>query len=218
MRLHLTPPSPRAVKVLAVLHQTGLDAEIVPVDLLGGEQFTAAFAALNPNRKMPVLEDDGFVLWESNAIIQYLAAKAGNDRLWPSDPRRQADVSRWQCWELAHWGPACGTLVFERFVKQLFGHGDPNPVEVARGEDEFRRCAEVLNGHLRTHDWLAGDGATLADVSVGAWLAYVEHYPAAPYGAVLDWYARLASIPAWRRALPPPRPVSENVVRSSAAV
>ncbi|HLY36896.1 MAG TPA: glutathione S-transferase family protein [Candidatus Binatia bacterium] len=218
MKLHLTAPSPRAIKVLAVLHQTGLEAQVVSVDLLGGEQLRPAFAALNPNRKMPVLEDDGFVLWESNAITQYLAAKAADERLWPSDPRRQANVSRWQCWELAHWGPACATLVFERFVKQLFGQGDPNPVEVARGEEEFHRCAEILNGQLRTHDWLAGDDATLADVSVGAWLVYVQHYPAAPYGALLDWYARLSSIPAWRRALPAPPSTIGDVIRSSAAV
>jgi len=77
-------------------------------------------------------------------IIQYLAAKTGDHGLWPSEPKRQADVSRWQCWELAHWGPACGTLVFERFVKKFFGQGDPNPTEVARGEEEFHRFAEVL--------------------------------------------------------------------------
>ena len=83
MKVHVAPPSPRAIKVLAVLHHLGLEPEIALVDLVGGEQFKPAFVALNPNRKMPVLEDDGFVLWESNAIIQYLAAKAGDERLWP---------------------------------------------------------------------------------------------------------------------------------------
>src|SRR5262245_12946848 len=112
MKIHIAPPSPRAIRVLAVVHHLGLDTDIKLVDLVGGEHMKPEFAALNPNRKMPVLEDDGFVLWESNAIMQYLAARQGDRTLWPSDPRRQADVSRWQCWELAHWGPACGTLVF----------------------------------------------------------------------------------------------------------
>lgn len=202
MKLHLTPPSPRAIRVLAVLHHLGIDADIELVDLVGGQHMRPEFAALNPNRKMPVLEDDGFILWESNAIMQYVAARTGDRALWPSEPRRQADVSRWQCWELAHWGPACGTLVFERFVKKFFGQGDPNPVEVARGEEEFHRHADVLNGHLGRRDWLVGNAATLADFTVGSWLVYAQYYPVERYQAILRWYGRLAELPAWRKALP----------------
>src|SRR5882724_9281579 len=170
IRLHVFPPSPNAIKVIAAAHHLGIEFEPRIVDLTKGEQQKPEFVALNPNRKMPVLEEDGFVLWESNAILQYLAAKRADHGLWPSEPRRQADVSRWQCWELAHWGPACGTLVFERFVKRFFGQGDPNPAEVARGEEEFHRYAEVLNQHLRHRDWLVGSTVTLADITVDAWL------------------------------------------------
>src|SRR5215470_6583672 len=127
MKLHVTPPSPNAIKVLAVRGLLGLDAEIKFVDLRNGENHTAAFAALNPNRKMPVMEDDGFVLWESNAIIQYLAGKKPGTALWPSDAKRQADVGGWQCWELAHGGPACGAVVVERFGEEVFGQGAPDP-------------------------------------------------------------------------------------------
>src|SRR5262249_12957504 len=112
MKLYATPPSPRAFKVVAVAHHLGLEPEMVFVDLLNGDHMKPEFAALNPNRKMPVLEDDGFVLWESNAIMQYLASKKPASGLWPTDPRHQADVSRWQCWDLAHWERACGTLVY----------------------------------------------------------------------------------------------------------
>ncbi len=208
MRAYLTPPSPRAIKVLAVMHHLELEPEIALVDLIGGENLKPEFTALNPNRKMPVLEDDGFILWESNAITQYLASKKRDQHLWPAEPRAQADVSRWQCWELSHWSPACATLVFERFVKKLFGQGDPNPVEVARGEAEFHRYAEVLNGHLRDRDWLVGREVTLADISVGAWLVYAEHYPIVPYRAILTWYERLLSLPAWSKAMPVPPPAT----------
>ena len=165
------------------------------------------FAALNPNRKMPVLEDDGFLLWESNAIMQYLASKrpeAGSGRRTPG----QADVSRWQCWELAHWERACGTLVFERFVKGRFGQGDPDPGEVARGERDFHQVAQVLDHHLRGRDWLVGRGLTLADVSVGAWLTVAQYgrYPMAEYKEIARWYRGLEALPAWQRAtVPPPR-------------
>jgi glutathione S-transferase len=158
MKLHVTPPSPRAFKVVATLHHLGLDAELAIVNLLNGDQMRPEFAALNPNRRMPVLEDDGFVLWESNAIMQYLASKRPEAGLWPSEARRQADVSRWQCWELAHWERACGTLVFERFVKGRFGQGDPDPDEVARGERDFHQVAQILDQHLRGCEWLVEGG------------------------------------------------------------
>src|SRR5438128_1431894 len=126
MRLHVFPPSPRAIKVMGLVNHLGLDCEMRIVDLLKGEQQKPEFTALNPNKKMPVLDDNGFVLWESNAILQYLASKQPASGLWPSDPQRQADVSRWQFWDMAHWDPACAILVFERVVKNLSGQGDPD--------------------------------------------------------------------------------------------
>src|SRR5262249_49589919 len=105
IKLHVAPPSPRPFKVLAVARHLGLDFELCPVDLLNGAHLRPEFAALNPNRKMPVLEDDGFVLWESNAITQYLASKKPESGLLPSDPRKRADVSRWQFWARPHLAP-----------------------------------------------------------------------------------------------------------------
>ena len=85
MKLHVFPPSPRALKVRALVRHLDLEVEECLVDLFKGEQRSAAYAALNPNMRMPVLEDGDFVLWESNAILQYLAAKRPESGLWPSD-------------------------------------------------------------------------------------------------------------------------------------
>ena len=137
MRLHVFPPSPRATKVTALANHLGLDCEPRLVDLFKGEQHGPGFAALNPNERMPVLEDEGFVLWESNAILYYLAAKKPQSGLWPSDARGQADVLRWHSWEAAHWFPACAILAFERVLKKLTGQGEPNPDEVAKGEKQY---------------------------------------------------------------------------------
>jgi glutathione S-transferase len=209
MKLHVTPPSPRAFKVVAVMHHLGLEPELAILDLVKGDQMKPEFIALNPNHRMPVLEDDGLVLWESNAIMQYLASKRPESGLWPSDPVRQADVSRWQCWELAHWEPACATLLFERFVKQLLGQGDPDPNEVARGERQFHEFAQVLDQHLRGRDWLVGGATTLADFSVGCWLtcAQLGQYPVSGHREIGRWHRGLESLPAWQRSIvTPPRP------------
>ena len=159
MKLHVFPPSPRATKVTALANHLGLECELHVVDLFKGEQHQPGFAALNPNERMPVLEDDGFVLWESNAILHYLASKKPGSGLWPSDAKGQADVLRWHSWEAAHWFPACAILAFEHLIKKITGQGEPNPQEVARGEEQFHRHAKVLNAHLRGRKWLVGNDA-----------------------------------------------------------
>ncbi len=208
MRLHVFPPSPNAIEVLAAAHLLELPFETVRVDLFKGEQKGRAFTALNPNQKMPVLEDDGFVLWESNAILQYLATKRPERGLWPTDPRRQADVARWQFWQTAHWGPTCATYVFERVVKRLMALGPPNDAEVTRIMPEFQRYAGVLNGRLRDRPWVAGDALTVADVSLAAWMVYADEagYPLDAYPEIARWYAALAALPGWQRALPSETP------------
>lgn len=205
MKLYVFPPSPNAVRVLLTAHHLGLEVEIEPIDLLKGDQRTPEFTRRNPNQKMPVLEDGDFLLWESNAIMQYLASKKPESGLWPTDPRKQADVSRWQCWQLAHWGPACGNLIFENFVKGFTGQGDPDPEAVKKGEEEFHKYARVLDGSLAGRRCLVGDSLTLADLSVGTGLHYakVGKYPMEGYGEIRRWQAGLEKLPAWTKAAPP---------------
>lgn len=203
MRLHVFPPSPRATKVIALVHHLGIDCELCPIHLFKGEQNAPEFVALNPNKRMPVLEDDGFVLWESNAILHYLATKKLDSGLWPSDAKGQADVLRWLSWEGAHWTPACTPMAFERVVKKLAGLGDPDPTEVARGEKLFHQFAEVLNAHLKGRKWLLGNTLTIADFAIGAPMTMAEpgQFPLANYPEITRWYAALAALPGWKKAV-----------------
>jgi glutathione S-transferase len=202
LRLHVFPPSPRAFKVLVVAHHLGIDYEFVLCDLTKGDQKSAAYAALNPNQRMPSLEDGDFTLWESNAIVQYLAAKKPESGLLPADERRRADVARWQFWESTTWDPACAILVFERAVKRFFGGGAPDPVEVEKGLQRFHRAAKVLDAHLRGRTYVCCDRLTLADFALAADLTMAEpaQLPLEDYGEVRRWAGRLAELPAWQRA------------------
>jgi glutathione S-transferase len=207
IKLHVAPPSPRAFKVLAIARHLGLAFELCPVDLLNGDQLRPDFTRLNPNQKMPVLEDDGFVLWESNAIALYLATKNPEGGLLPSTPRDQADVTRWQFWDSAHWDPACATLVFERVVKKILNQGEPAPSQVEKGEAEVRRFARVLNTWLSGRRFLCGDRLSVADFAIGSWLNYAQPagYPIHDFREIKRWYAGLMELPAWRESmvLPP---------------
>jgi glutathione S-transferase len=152
---------------------------------------------------MPVLEEDGFCLWESNAIIQYLATKKPELGLLPKDERARADVSRWQFWESAHWDSACATLIFERFVKGLFGRGAADPIEVEKGLTNFNRAAKVLDQHLKGRNFLCGDRLSVADFSIGAplILAGPAQFPLDDFPEIRRWYAQLAALPAWQKTL-----------------
>jgi glutathione S-transferase len=207
MKLHVFPPSPRALKVRALVRHLNLEVEECLVDLFKGEQRAPAYAALNPNMRMPVLEDGDYVLWESNAILQYLAAQKPESGLWPSDIRGQADVSRWLNWESAHWSPACTPYAFERVVKKLAGLGDPNPAEIARGDQLFHPAANALNALLRGKKWLLGDRLTIADFGVATGMVFADaaQFPLEKYDEIVRWYDGFRALPAWQKSLIPPQ-------------
>lgn len=203
MKLHYHPISHNCRRVLATIYEVGRDdVELALVDLFNGEHKTPEFLKLNPNGKVPVLEDGDFALWESTAIMQYLS---GDSTLWPATKARY-DIIRWQVWAVGHWGPPIGKVVFERLVKKVVGAGEPDEAKVAEGLEEFQQFASVLNGCLEGRDWLVGDGITLADYSVAANLTYA---PAVgieiePFSNISHWYDAIQERDAWQRSAPPP--------------
>lgn len=204
MKLYYHPASSpsRTARMTAAL--LGLELELELVDLFGGANRTREYLALNPNGLVPTLVDDGFVLWESNAIAQYLASKRATPELFPDDPQLRADVTRWQCWELEHWKRATQAIAFERVFKRLKGLA-PDPAALERGTAEFHRFAAVLDGQLARRDHLVGERLTLADVAVASGLTYatVAAFPLDGYPHLQRWAASIARLDAWQRTAPP---------------
>jgi glutathione S-transferase len=206
MRLYGFPPSPNTWKVRAVAAHIGLPLELEFVDLSKGQQQTPEYLALNPTGRAPVLVDGDFILWESTAIMQYLADRTPN-RLWPNDARDRADIMRWQSWQLVHWDKeGCEPLIIERLVKKFLNLGPPEMAVVAKGMESFNREARVLDAHLAKQSYLVGTEVTLADFSVAAPLFYAKEaeLPVAPYQHLQDWFARVSALPAWRDTAPAP--------------
>ncbi len=204
IELYVFPPSPRAFKVMAVANHLGLDWTLRMIDLRKGDQKTPQYAALNPNMRMPTLKEGDYVLWESNAIAQYLAAKRPDSGLWPKDESARRDVTRWQFWDLAHWDPACAVFAFEYVAKPLMlGVNEPDMAAIAKGTESFHRAAKVLDGQLKDRKFVTGDTLTLADFSLGAAmnLAAMAHYPLESYGEIKRWFSVLSALPAWQRTL-----------------
>lgn len=204
MKLYHFPISPNSRRVIAVLHHLGLECELQVVDLLKGEQMQPEFLTLNPNHMIPTLVDGDFVLWESNAIMQYLCAKVSDNLLYPANPVVKADISRWQFWQTAHFGRACGVFIFEYIVKEALKLGEPDAGELAKASENFRRFADILEAHLKGRDWMVGEHVTLADFSVGSFLDLAEtaHYPLEAYVEIPRWYAAIEQLPAWKSSAP----------------
>ncbi len=208
MKLYYHPNSPNCVNVLATANHLGVQLDLQLVDLLKGAQKDPAYLSLNPNGRVPTLADGDFMLWESNAIMQYIAGKKPGNSLWPIDDRVRADISRWQFWQAFHWTRATGTLVWENMVKRLLGAGGPDPNKIKEGEDLFHALAAVLDSHLKSRSYLVGHEPTLADFSVAAPLVYAQpaRFPLDKYGEIRAWYGRIENLDAWKKALPPRMP------------
>ena len=189
MKLYDFAPSPNCRKVRAVAYELGLKLEYVPVDLIRGETRAAAFVEKNPNGRLPLLEDGELLLWESSAIIAYLAAGSS---LLPAAPKERAEVDRWIAWQLAHLGPAIRKVAFERVVKKLTGRGAPDEAQIAAGTEEFGELSAVLDRSLGDKAFLAGP-LTIAD------FALASHYSitascgldVTPHQRVNAWLGRM---------------------------
>ena len=203
MRYYYHPVSSNCRKCTAVLDLLGVTAERLVVDLPGGEQLRPDFLAINPNGKVPALVDGGRAIWESNAIIIYLAEREDSD-LWPAGERR-LDILKWMFWEQGHLMTAAGVPFFQRVLKPTLGLGAPDEQRVTEALASFRRLAKVLDGHFAGHAFLVGDGLTLADLAVAGNFSYADPggLPVGEFANLTRWLGELDRIPAWRDNAPP---------------
>jgi glutathione S-transferase len=203
LKIHAFPLSPRSFKVLWTAHHANVPFELKLVDFTTNAQNDPAFLALNPNGRAPVIDDDGYVLWESNAIVEYLASLKPETGLLPQEARARLAVTKWLYWESAHWDPACAIFAFERVVKPLFGRGEAVQSEIDRGTQAMERLGKVLDGALAKHRYVAGDHLSVADLSLGAPMCIAEQagFPIGEFRHIQRWKADLASLPSWAKAV-----------------
>jgi len=203
------PYSHHSRKVFILIKELNLDVHHKALKVLppgcGGENEQPAFRAINPNTKVPVLQDGDFILWESNAILWYLAETHGPTSLWSTNPRERAEIAKWQLWQVANLSPAIDGLMWQSMKRMLkLGEADPAAVEESRGR--FQRWANVLNGCLEGKAFLALGRFTLADIAVSSVLMHLDMTPVTldPYPNIERWFAALCDRPSWATTAPPP--------------
>jgi glutathione S-transferase len=202
MQLHTTKGSPNSRKVIAVIEHVQLAVEFEYHDIFSGALRQPSYLAINPNAKVPTLVDGDFVLWESNAIMQYLAQKAGDQQLLPSDARQRADVTRWQLWESTYFNAAFGALAFETVAKPKRGIGAPDDAVISTAMTQLARLAPVLDQHVKGRRYLVGEQLTVADYSMMTFEGYRDITPFEwrPFAHINAYFDRLRDSPAWVRS------------------
>lgn len=193
MQLYDVTMSPNAKKVRVIARELGLPLERIAVDLQSADP---AYRAKNPMGKVPTLDDEGFIVWESGAILAYLATREAS-ALLPRDARGQADVLRWMFFAATHIQPWMTTLGQERIIKPLRGL-ESNPTLITYAERELARFIPVVDRALVGSEYLTGE-FSVADIFVGCGFEGAERRGVdfAPFPALIGWRDRLAARSSW---------------------
>ena len=185
-------------KVLWALAELAVPYERVDAGLAFGVVNDPFYVKMNPNARVPTIDDDGFVLWESNAVVRYLANKHGAGSLWPNDPHVRADSDRWMDWAANHVGPSI-TPVFWGLIRT-----PPDQRNMAQIEAEAEKLGQVfavLEHSLGDKAYVAGPDFTMGDIVVGVyvyrWNALAVKRPSLP--RVEAYYERLKQRPPFQQ-------------------
>ncbi len=187
-------------KVLFFLEDVGLPYERLDYGRGFSPTNTPEFLALNPNAMVPVLADGDVVIWESHAILRYLAAKYGPDSYFPANLARRAIVDQWLDWKIAQVSPALRPLFLRYFLKM----GEFTGREVQEAETECAKLFTILNGQLaKTGAYAAGSNITIADSSIGMavhrWLTLPLNRPSLPQ--IDRYYETLSRLPSYEKTI-----------------
>ncbi len=177
-------------KVLWALGELGVSFERFDIGMEFGGNDQPEYLAMNPNGVIPTIDDDGFILWESNACVRYLASKYGHGTLYPADLQARAEADRWMDWQQ--------TTLLWAFIEIFWGLVRTPPEErdnklIETKRQETIRCYRILEQSLAGRDFVAGADFTMGDIPIGAfayrWFALDLERPSMPN--VEAWYARL---------------------------
>ena len=190
--------SPNVFKIQLMLAELGLDHRLETVGLYDGSLDASEFRNLNPNGRLPVLVDDGFPVFESGAILIYLAEKTG--RFLPADPKDRSRVMQWLMWQMAGVGPMFGQALHFRFIASRFVGSEGTDYGATRYTAEAERLYDVAETRLSQAEWLGGGDYSIADIAAFPWLgryARTLGIDLAGRPAVSAWITRIQQRPAF---------------------
>ena len=188
----------RARRALWAARETGVDFDLVQVDPHDGSTKKPEYLAINPNGRIPAIDDDGTKLFESFAIVLYLAKKYGSGGAAPIYPSNLADEGRvlqWSFWAVNEIDPNMNAVLYERVFKP---EAERNPAVADRAAEALKTPLSVLDGVLAGRKWLVGEGFTAADLNVAASIGAgaMAKFDFSAWPHVVEWLGRCNARPA----------------------
>lgn len=196
-----TASTPNGWKASVTLEELGLEYQLNKISLADQQQKEPDYLAINPNGRIPTLVDDGFAVFESGAIMLYLAEKTG--QLMPTDARGRSEVIQWLMFQMGGVGPMMGQAnVFFRAMEEKI------PVAISRYQNESRRLFEVLDKQLTDSEWLTPD-YSIADIANWCWvrLHFWSGVPLDGLDNLQRWCSAMDARPACQRGIAVPEPL-----------
>ena len=186
------------MKVIWCVEELGLEHERIDAGMKFGVVGEDFYAKLNPNRRVPTIDDDGLVLWESNVIVRYLSAKYGSGSLSPADIGERALADQWMDWQQTTIHPDL-TFIFWAVVRDLKENQDPE--KLAAAGTRLAKCWQLVDEHLKDRDFLCGEQLTMADIPLGAavWRWYNMAIERPHLQRVEAWHERLKDRPGFQK-------------------
>lgn len=204
MKIYGHPMSTCTRKVLCTLAEKGQPADMVVVDIMTGEGKKPEHLARQPFGQVPAIDDDGFVLFESRAIIRYLDETRPGAKLTPADPKGRAIMDQWISVEQSNFTPHAMKIVWQQFFNKMMGK-PADEAAVTEGLAGVDRALDVMEKRLAGSPFIAGEQFTLADVSYMPYLEYLAATPSfshvADRPAVAKWWNTISARPSWQKAI-----------------
>lgn len=204
--LYTHPSSANGRKALAVSLHLNLNPNIILIDVYKGAGQTSEYLAVNPWGMIPTLVDNDFILWESNAVINYISDLYGNFLLSSNDPRTKADINRWLFWEASHWQPSISNIIAGPVGHRLAPNLVPKPNNEPNWlEPHFYKNVTFLEYHLKYKTYLVGDKLSIADFSVAGMMTYFRYvkFPFEGFPNIERWYKQIEALDAWKKSASP---------------
>ena len=184
-------------KVMWCIDELGVAHEHIHIPF-GRAKEDPAYLAINPNGRVPTIEEDGFILWESNSCVRYIAARFGAGTLWPTDPRVRADAERWMEWQLTTLSEPTDTIFIGLVVKK---QEQRDMAAIAAATKRLNELWTIVDKVLATRKFVAGDDLTIGDIPMGIaahrWFTIPVERDRHPN--VEGWYSRLIDRPAFKK-------------------
>jgi glutathione S-transferase len=204
VKLYGNPLSPRYRRVVVAAAELGVPLDLVVLNPGKGETRAPAYIAKNPMGKMPTFEeDDGWTLWESLAVVVYLAETHPTKGLFPTDARSRAEALRWMFFCASHLDPAVESLYTQKFLSRLRGQA-VDEAAVASAKKDLDRYLPVFEARMETQPWVLGPSFSLVDVALGTSVDTLFkkelEFDRKACPAIAAWHSRLSERPYWSAA------------------